>query len=252
MPLSALVITYNEEANIAACLDGLAWVDEIVVVDAMSTDRTCEIASRHTPHVFRRAWEGYAAARQYALSRCSHEWVLSVDADERVTPGLRQEIENTLVRPAFDGYLVARKAFFLGRWIRHCGWYPGYVLRLFRKDKAYVTDRKVHEGMRTRGTVGTLGSPLEHYTYTSIPAYFGRFDTYTSLAAEELHERGRKAGLADLLARPPFQFCKMYFAKLGFLDGFEGLVLCAFSGFHVFVKYAKLRQMARDRRRSPA
>jgi glycosyltransferase involved in cell wall biosynthesis len=252
MGLSALVITYNEEANIAACLDGLAWVDEIVVVDAMSTDRTCEIAAKYTPRVLSRTWEGYAEARRYALARCSHEWVLSVDADERVTPELRQEIERTLRQPVHGGYLVPRKAFFLGRWIKHCGWYPGYVLRLFKKDKAYVTDRKVHEGMRTRGTVGRLKSPLLHYTYPSVPAYFARFDTYTSLAAQELHERGRKAGPGDLLARPFFQFGKMYFAKLGLLDGWEGLVLCAFSGFYVFVKYAKLRQMARDRRRSSA
>jgi len=245
MSLSALVITYDEEANLEQCLESIAWVDEIVVVDAMSSDRTCELAARFTPNVFRRPWEGYAEARRYAISKCHSDWILSIDADERVTPELKTDIEQALKAPEHDGYLVPRKAFFLGRWMKHCGWYPGYVLRLFRKDKARVTERKVHEGMRVDGTVGTLGHPLLHFTYPTVEAYFRRFGRYTSLAAQELHQAGRRPNLADIVLRPFFQFAKMYFAKLGLLDGIEGFVLCVFSGFYVFVKYVKLWQIPR-------
>lgn len=240
MRLSAVVITYNEEANIGECLAGLDWVDEIVVVDAMSGDATCEIAARFTSNIFRRPWDGYVAAREYALSRAKSEWVLSIDADERVTPELRAEIENELNSPGFDGYMIPRKAYFLGRWIKHCGWYPGHVMRLLKRDRARVTDRMVHEGLRVDGTVGTLENAILHYTYRSARSYFARFDRYTSLAAEDLHRDGKRASLADIVLRPPFQFMKMYVLKLGMLDGLHGLILCAFSSFYVFVKYVKL------------
>jgi glycosyltransferase involved in cell wall biosynthesis len=245
--LSALVITRNEEANIAECLAGMAWADEVVVVDAASTDRTREIAAGFTPKVFCLEWQGYAEARRCALSKCTCDWVLSVDADERVTEELKREVEEVLRAPAHQGYLIPRRAFFLGRSIRHCGWYPGRVLRLARRDRVSVTDRKVHEGMRVEGSVGTLRSPLLHYTYPTVEAYFARFDTYTTLAAEELHRRGKRVRLFDLTLRPFFQFTKMYFLKMGWLDGLEGFALCVFSGLYVLVKYMKLRQMSRER-----
>lgn len=243
MHVSAIVITHNEEANIEACLRSISWADEIVVVDALSTDKTCDIARRFTQHIFPKPWEGYAAARRHALSKTRFEWILSVDADERVTPELKAEIEAHLARPEFDGYRMPRKAYFLGRWIRHCGWYPGYVVRLFRKDKGSVTEKMVHEGIRVDGTVGTLKNHLLHYTYPTIETYFQRFDRYTSLAAAETHLKGEKANLADILLRPFFQFMKMYVVKMGMLDGIQGFILCAFSAFHVFVKYAKLWEM---------
>ncbi len=245
MRLSAIVITHNEEADIEACLRNLEWADETVVVDAISTDRTCEIARRFTPNVFQKAWEGYAAAREYALSRATGDWVLSIDADERVTPELRAEIEQTLRAPRFDGYLIPRKAYFLGKWIRHCGWYPGRVMRLVRRERAHVTDRMVHEGLRVEGTVGTLENHILHYTYPTVRSYFARFDRYTSLAADELHLDGKRPTLADILLRPPFQFIKMYVLKLGVLDGLQGLILCAFSSFYVLVKYVKLWEIER-------
>jgi glycosyltransferase involved in cell wall biosynthesis len=243
MPLSAVVITYNEETNIEACLKSISWVDEIVVVDAMSTDRTRELAGRFATRVLDKPWEGYVEARDYAISEAKHDWVISIDADERIPEELRAEIEAELVKPEYDGYLIPRKAFFLGRWIKHCGWYPGYVLRLFRKANARVTQRKVHEGIRVDGRVGTLRHAILHYTYPSIRTYFGRFESYTSLAADELYEKGRKASLIDLLLRPFFQFMKMYVVRSGFLDGYQGFLLCAFSAFYVFVKYSKLREL---------
>jgi glycosyltransferase involved in cell wall biosynthesis len=225
----------------------VAWADEIVVLDAMSADRTRDIAAARGARVFAHKWEGYAEARRLAISKCSFDWVLFIDADERVTADLRSEIQSALARPEHDGFLVPRKAFFLGRWIRHCGWYPGHVLRVFRKDRARITDRRVHEGVRVAGSVGRLRNPLLHYTYPTVESYFARFHAYTTLAAEELREIGARTSVADLVFRPVFQFMKMYVVKLGFLDGIEGFALCAFSSFYVLVKYLKLRDMARGR-----
>jgi glycosyltransferase involved in cell wall biosynthesis len=240
MRISAIVITRNEEANIEECLKSVAWVDEIVVVDAMSTDRTCEIASGFTERVIRRSWEGFAAARRHAIQAAQSDWILSIDADERVTPELRAEIESRLIGPEHDGYRIPRRAYFLGRWIKHCGWYPGYVIRLFKKDRARVTEKLVHEGIRVEGNVGTLENHLLHYTYRTVEAYFDRFNRYTSLAARESHLKGKKACVADILLRPVAQFFKMYFIKLGMLDGIQGFILCVFSAYYVFTKYVKL------------
>jgi glycosyltransferase involved in cell wall biosynthesis len=245
MRLSAVIITHNEEANIEACLSGLTWADQLVVVDAMSEDCTCEIARRFTRHVFQKPWEGFVEARRYALAKAEGEWVLSIDADERVTPELKAEIQACLDAPEFDGYRIPRKALFLGRWIRHCGWYPGYVVRLVKRDRARVTERMVHEGMRVDGSVGTLRNDILHFTYPTVATYFGRLSRYTSLAAEEMHAKGRKARISDLLLRPPSQFFKMYVARLGMLDGLEGFILSVFSSFYVFVKYAKLWELQR-------
>jgi glycosyltransferase involved in cell wall biosynthesis len=240
MPISAVVITHNEEANIEECLRSVSWADEIVVVDAMSTDTTCDIARGFTDMVFSEPWEGYVTARRHAIASARSEWILSIDADERVTPELRAEIETHLADPEFDGYLIPRKAYFLGRWIKHCGWYPGYVLRLFRKDKARVTEKMVHEGIRVDGRVGTLKSSILHYTYRTVDAYFDRFNRYTSLAAKESRLRGKRVNLADILLRPVSQFFKMYVIKMGMLDGLQGLILCVFSASYVFTKYVKL------------
>lgn len=243
MDISAVVITLNEEANIEDCLASVSWAREIVVVDAQSTDRTRDIALRFTREVHERKWEGYSEAKAFAISKAGSEWVLSLDADERVTPELRKEIESLPGHPEFDGYMVPIMPLFLGRWIRHCGWYPGYKLRLFRKDKAAVTAKNLHEGIRVTGEVDRLINPLLHYAYPTVRSYFEKFSRYTDIAARELHEKGRRAGVFDLVARPFYSFLKMFFFKAGILDGFEGLILCVFSSFYVFVKYVKLREM---------
>jgi len=246
MNISAVIITLNEEANIEDCLASVSWAREIVVVDARSTDRTREIALRFTPEVHERDWEGYSEAKGFAMSKASSEWVLSLDADERVTPELRREIESLTAGPGVDGYMVPIKPLFLGRWIKHSGWYPGYKLRLFRKDRAAMTNKKLHEGIRVEGEVGKLLNPLLHYAYPTVRSYFEKFSRYTDLAAGELHEQGKRAGAFDIITRPVFSFLKMYLFKLGFLDGLEGFVLCVFSSFYVFVKYVKLRELERQ------
>jgi len=243
--LSVIVITKNEECNIVDCLKSASWAAEIVVVDAESSDRTVELARQFTKHVFVRRWEGYAESKNFALSRACGEWILWLDADERVTPELAQEIRETIQDESrtCDAYEVARRAYFLGKWMKHCGWYPGYVARLFRKNSAMFNDAKVHEGLNLKGKAGRLKNDLLHFTDDTLYHYFEKFNRYTSLAAEELAEANRESSLYDLIIRPPYLFCKMYFLRLGLLDGMHGLVLSLVSAAYVFTKYAKLWQL---------
>lgn len=240
--LSVIIITLNEESNIKDCLESVRFADEIVVVDGGSTDRTVEIARSYTDKVFTPGWLGFSEAKQYALERATGDWILWVDADERITKELRDEILKKIAEDSkYAAFAIPRKSYFLGRWIKHSGWYPGYVVRLFKKEKASFDDLLVHEGVRVLGKIGRLRSPIEHNTYPTITKYFQKFNIYTSLAAKELRKRGVRVGLFDIFFRPIATFFKMYFQKLGFLDGLEGFILALFSAFYVLVKYAKLK-----------
>lgn len=242
--ISVTVITRDEEGEIDACLQSLAWADEIVVVDSGSTDRTVEIARKYTEKVFHHAWPGYAAQKNWAIDQASHRWILSVDADERVPKALQEEIKQALGASApFAGYLIPRKNFFLGRWIRHGGWSPDHVLRLFKRESGRFGERKVHESVRITGPVGTLESPLEHYTYRSMEDYFDRMDRYSTLAAEEMFQQGKRANGIDLFLRPWATFIKMVFLRQGFRDGIDGLLLGRLYSVYTFSKYAKLYKM---------
>jgi glycosyltransferase involved in cell wall biosynthesis len=239
--VSAIVITLNVEQRIEACLSSLSFADEIIVVDSGSTDRTIEIAKQFTDHVQITEWTGYAEAKQFALDKAAGDWVLWVDADERIPEPLAKEIMEIIQsQTAHGGFRVARKAFFLGRWMKHGGWYPGYVVRLFRRESGRFNTARVHESLIVDGSIGTLREPMFHYTDDSLIHYFSKFNKYTTLAAEDLHERGKWAGIADLLFRPLHMFFKMYVFRLGLLDGIEGFLLAVFSSSYVFVKYAKL------------
>jgi len=240
--LSVIVITKNEEKNIDACLTAVNWADEIVVVDAGSTDRTVQKARRFTRKVFVRPWEGYGAAKNFALKQATGEWILWIDADERVSAPLREEIAGALSVSAqgFDAFSVPRKANFLGRWILHCGWYPGRVTRLFKKERGTFTESKVHEKLLVKGNVGELRSDLLHFTDPTLTGYLDKFNKYTTLASDELVESGKTFGLGQITVRPFWMFVKMYFLRLGFLDGIQGFILCVLSACYVFTKYAKL------------
>lgn len=251
--LSAIVITKNEAKNIAECLKSLSFVDNIVVVDSESVDGTVNIAKQFTDKVFVTEWKGYSETKQYALERVSGEWVLWVDADERVTPELASEIRKLVKKNlSFSGYRIPRKAYFLGKWIRHGGWYPGYVVRLFRRECGRFNSASVHEGLIVEGNIGTLKESLLHYTDDSIHHYFQKFNTYTSLAAKDLNKRNRGVSLSDLFFRPAHMFVKMYILKWGFLDGMEGFILSVFSACYVFAKYAKLWELKQKRKSEPA
>lgn len=244
-PISVIVITRNEERNIAACLESARWADEIVVVDAESSDRTVDIARTYTPNVASLPWCGFAAAKKEAVTRSRNEWIFWFDADERITPELAGELQQSVnEHPEAAGFSVGRRAYFLGTWIRHSGWYPGRVVRLFHRHRASFTDAAVHEGLLLSGPVRLLGNDLLHFTDPNLFHYMAKFNRYTSLAAHELHAKGKRTRLIDLLLRPLWQFVRMYGIRLGFLDGVPGLLLALLSSAYVFTKYAKLWEAA--------
>ena len=252
--LSAIVIAKNEEARLAACLESLSFADQIVViVDSASSDRTRDIAGAYTPHVFVESWRGYAQTKQRALDRTSGDWVVWLDADERVTPELAEEIRRaTASPPGCAAYRIPRKAFFLGRWIRHGGWFPGYVVRVFQKSLGRFSERRVHEGLEIDGRIGTLKAPILHYTDDTLEHYLDKFNAYTGLAARDLSERRKTFRRTDLFFRPVFLFIKMFIVKLGFLDGMVGFILAVLSANYVFTKYAKLWELEQERKPSAA
>jgi glycosyltransferase involved in cell wall biosynthesis len=239
--LSAVVVTLNEEANIVDCLKSVAFADEIVLVDSHSSDSTLELAKRFTDKVYQASFEGYGKLKNYAVSRATGDWVLSIDADERVSPELAGEIKKAIQgMEGCCGYLIPRRTYFLGRWIMHGGWYPGYVLRLFRKDSGAFNDVLVHECVVVKGRVGRMRGEILHYSDRDLKHYLRKLDHFTDLSAEVLYRNHRKVRMSDLILRPPFMFLKMYVLKCGFLDGMQGLVLSLLSSVHVLLKYVKL------------
>ena len=249
--LSAIVITKNEEENIGECLESLSFVDEVVLIDSESTDRTVEIARQYTRQITVAPWRGYAGTKQMALEKARGEWILWLDADERVPVALAEEILNVLDRnPSIAGFQMPRKAYFLGRWIKHSGWYPGYVIRLFRKNQGRFGEERVHETLQVDGPIGTLREPMDHYTDRTVQHYFNKLNRYTSLAARDMKDRGRRISVPGILVRPVIMFMKMYIIKAGFLDGIQGFLLAVFSSYYIFIKYTKLWELLNGRCRS--
>lgn len=251
IPVSVAIIALNEEERIRACLESVTWAAEIVVVDGGSTDKTVPIAREYTDRVLLRNWTGYGAQKNYAIDQCQHEWVLSLDADERVTDSLRQEVLTTLAaRPVEAGFLVPRQNFFQGRWIRHGGLYPDYQLRVFRKTRGRFTESAVHEAVRVEGRTRRLRAPLEHQSYRGIEDFVARANRYSGLAARELAMAGRGGRATDLLLRPLARFVTMYVWRRGFLDGWSGLVLAVLYAHYVFLRAAKAREWRECSRRA--
>ncbi len=246
--LSVAIIALNEEERIRACLESVAWADEIVVVDSGSYDKTVAIAREFTDRVLFHAWEGYGAQKNFALAQCQGNWVLALDADERVSEALREEIVTALAGPTHVGYLIPRRNFFQGAWVRHGGWYPDYQLRLFRRGRGAFTPSAVHESVRVDGPVGRLRAPLVHQSYRGIEDFVARANRYSELAARELAATGRGGSLADLLLRPAWRFLSMYVLRAGFLDGGRGLVLAVLYAHYVFLRAAKVREIRHHRR----
>lgn len=244
--ISAIIIARDEEENIERCIRSLqGCVDEIVVIiDDRTTDRTEEFIKNLNVIYKVRKWEGYVKSKEYALSLTSHEWVLWIDADESLTKDLRDEINERKQRLSdFAAYTVPRKAYFLNKWIRHSGWYPGRVTRLFNKILVTFTEKDVHEHLIINGKTGQLMNDIEHWTDPTIEHYFKKFNIYTSLAANELAIKGKKASVSDIIVRPAFLFFKMYFLRQGYLDGLHGFILAIFSSAYVFTKYCKLKEI---------
>jgi len=242
--LSSIIIAKNEAGNIRNCIESLSGViDEIVVVvDSSSSDDTYRIAAGYPKvKVYSSEWLGYSGTKEFALSKTTNDWVFWIDADETLTDDLKNELAGfKKSTPAYDSYRVARRAYFLGKWIKYSGWYPGRVTRLFNKKKAGFSDSQVHESLVIKGTTGNLKNDLNHFTDPDISHYYSKFNNYTSLAAGEIFAKGKKNRLSDLLIRPVFIFIKMYFLRFGFLDGRHGFILAVFSANYVFTKYCKL------------
>lgn len=243
--ISAVIITYNEERRLEGALRSLAGVaSEIIVVDCHSTDDTVKLARRYTGRVFERAWTNFADQKNFANEKASHAWILSLDADERLSPELRQEIiELRRSEPDGDAFSIPRLVFYLGRWIRHSGWYPDRKVRLFRKDKARWEGEFVHEKLVVDGRLLKLNGPIHHFTYPNIAAHLARINKFSDLGAQKLYARGKKTRWYHLLFLPFFRFARAFVWKGGFLDGFAGLVISVLTGYAVFVRYAKLREI---------
>jgi glycosyltransferase involved in cell wall biosynthesis len=245
-PLSVTIITKNEEARLRRCLESVAWADEIVVLDAGSDDRTVEIARAFTDHVVVHSWEGFARQKNLALERATRDWVLSLDADEVVSPELRDAIVEVLRSDVpVDAYAVPRRNIFWGRWVRHGRLYPDWQVRLFRRGRGRFVERDVHESVEVDGTIARLPSPLIHESYRDVADFIERTNRYTSLAAAEWVRQGHRAGLADLVVRPAGRFFSMYVLHGGFLDGWRGFLLAALYAYYVLIRSAKIWEKTR-------
>lgn len=248
--ISVTIITHNEEENIEDCLKSVRWADEIVVVDSYSTDKTVEICKKYKVKTVKNKWLGYSNQKNLAIDKARNEWILSIDADERITKELLDEIRKEFEKDIpIDGFYIARKNFFLGRWIKHCGWYPDYNLRLFKRSKGRFIEREVHEKAEVKGETKFLKHPLEHYTYKTLSDFISRLDRYSTLSAIELHKKGRTAGWPHLTVRPVTMFLRMYFLKKGFLEGFYGILLSGLYSFYTFSKYAKLWEIEKKEKK---
>ncbi len=244
--VSVTIITKNEADDIAAALDSVAWADERIVVDSCSTDDTAAIASRHGARVVSREWSGYSAQKNYAAALARNDWILSLDADERVTPALARDIEAALAHePRCRGYRMPRVTFHLGRWIRTTDWYPDYQLRLYDRRAAEWIGQYVHEGVRVTGSIGRLRGELEHFAYRDVAEHAETIEHYTTLAARQMFEQGRRASTFDLLFQSRFAFVRNYVLKRGFLDGRAGWLISRMNARYVGLKFEKLRRLER-------
>jgi glycosyltransferase involved in cell wall biosynthesis len=244
--LSVTLITRNEAANLEEALASVAWADEIVVVDSCSTDDTAAIARRFTDRVVVRDWPGYIAQKNHAASLATHDWILSLDADERVTPALAGEIRQLLAgEPGDAAYRIPRVTWHLGRWVRTTDWYPEYQTRLYDRRAARWTGRYVHEAVAVDGRTGQLRGEIQHFPYRDIADHLETIDRYTTLAARQMNEDGRRVRLFDVAAHPPLAFLRNYVAKGGIRDGGAGFVISALNSYYVFLKFAKLWELQR-------
>jgi glycosyltransferase involved in cell wall biosynthesis len=240
-PLSAVIITKDEEARLPGCLESVRFCDQVLVVDSGSTDRTREIATAFGADVIVREWPGFAAQRNAGFEAARHDWVLCLDADERVSPDLREEVQ-ALRAHGFErsGYRVARVAHYLGRWILGTDWYPDWQLRLFDRRRGRCRPALVHESVEVQGQIGRLRGALHHHPYRDVAEHVRTIDEYTTLWARQAFEDGQRAVAATLLFAPAWAFFRNYALRRGVLLGRPGLVVSILNSYYVFLKYAKL------------
>ncbi len=240
--ISVVVTTFNEEANIGACLESLLWCDEILVVDSFSTDRTPEIVQSYDGVTFcQRTYYGSAAQKNWAMDNTEHDWILIFDADERCTPKLREEIETLLAGdPRYEAYTIRRRVYFLGKIIRFSGWQRDQVIRLLKKGAGRYPNRRVHADMKTRGPAPLLRNRMEHYMVEDFHTYVLRIVKYSRWGAAQGWKDGRRPGLAEVLGRSVWRFLRTYFIQLGIFDGMRGLVFCLLQAYGTYLKWSIL------------
>ena len=244
--ISACITAGNEENNIRRCLESVRWADEIVVVDSFSSDRTVEICREYTEKVYQHEWHGYIGQKNLIKDLAEGPWILFIDADEEISPELRDEILNEFSTDKADGlagYEFPRLVKYLGRWITHGGWYPDVKLRLFRKDKGICGGKEPHDRTTVDGPVRKLRGQLYHYTYDNIAHQLSTINRFSGITAKGMFEDGRPFSMLDPLFRPVLRFVRGYIFKRGFLDGFPGLLIAVTTAYGVFVKYAKLWEL---------
>jgi glycosyltransferase involved in cell wall biosynthesis len=250
--LTVTVITLNESAHIADALQSVAWADEIIVIDSGSTDDTVAIARKHATHVDVRGWPGYSAQKNYAAERAANDWILSIDADERVTPELGAEIRSVLDgEPSARGYRIPRVTRYLGRWIRSTDWYPDYQLRLYDRRAGRWNGKPVHESIDLSGTPGILRHDLQHFAYRDISHHLATIDRYTTLAAAEWFAQGRRTNVLGALVHAKLAFLRNYILRGGITDGAAGLLVSTLNSYYVFLKFAKLWELQDSGVRDP-
>lgn len=245
MDISAVIITSNEEKRLEPALKSLQGIaSEIVVVDRFSTDDTLKLARKYTDRVFQRKWTDFADQKNFANSKASFGWILSLDADERISSELRQELlQLKETEPECSGFSMPRQVYYLGKWIRHSGWYPDRKIRLFRRDKARWEGAYVHEELVIEGVVEKLEGAIHHFTYRDISEHLKRINAFSELGAKKLYARQKKCRWHHLVLLPFFRFVKTFLFRAGFLDGFAGFVISVLHGYAIFLRYAKLREI---------
>jgi glycosyltransferase involved in cell wall biosynthesis len=242
--ISAVIIALNEEQNIQRALDSLSFCDEIIVVDSGSSDSTLQICQAAGAKVEQVEWRGYVDTKNYAASLAAGDWILSLDADEEVTDELRLELLEIASRTtAADGYRVPRKNHYLGRWIRHCGWYPDYQMRFWKSGKGKWQGGSVHESVTVDGQISQTKAALNHFTYASINEHLDRIKNYAGLHAADKYKAGKRVGYLTILLAAPFMFIKTYILRLGFLDGLHGLLVSAIGSFYYLLKKVRLWEL---------
>ena len=244
--LSVIIITKNEGFNIRACLESVAWAGEIIVVDSGSTDDTAAISREFTPHVYSHDWPGFGPQKNRALSYATNEWVFSIDADERVTPELASQLVEAMQEGRENGFHVPRLSQFCGIFIRHSGWYPDYVLRLFKRTKGRFSDDMVHERVILQGHAGRLTSPLLHYSYMTESDVTRKSEQYAAAAALQMFNNGKTATPADAPIHSGWAFFRTYCLRLGFLDGIAGFKIARMNARTTYIKYKQLRALRKN------
>jgi glycosyltransferase involved in cell wall biosynthesis len=250
MGLSVAIVTLNEEENIGRTLESVRWADEIVLIDSGSTDRTCKIARQYGAKVVIEPWRGFVAQKNYALEHCTQAWVLALDGDEEVSAGLAEEIKSVIDDPNLvSGYWIPRKNLFLGRWMRHGGFYPDPKLRLFRRGEGFSTGRDPHDRyeLKHEGKTAELKNAMIHHTYPTLDLYLEHMNRYSGVWNKVLGAKSRPFRVSEIVARPFLTFVYNYVFRLGFLDGREGLLLHMYHAGYVSWKYAKGWELGRNK-----